>query len=107
MVDSAECFRVPVDKERFGLRGRLDPSTPRAGVLEVRLLPETVKFLGDPALQDVLVILEGLVATDEYELLRGVLLRRHMNLNVLIGATGINVRGLEASEGLSCLARHG
>ena len=69
MVDSAECFRVPVDKERFGLRRRLDPPAPRAGVLEVRLLPETVKFLGDPALQDVLVILEGLVATDEYELM--------------------------------------
>ena len=38
-------------------------------MLEVRLLPETVKFLGDPALQDVLVILESLVTTDKYELL--------------------------------------
>ena len=69
MVDPADCFGVPVDKESFGLRGRLDPSTTMAGVLEVRLLPETVKFLGDPVLQDVLMILESLVATDKNEFL--------------------------------------
>ena len=69
MVDPAACFRVPVDKESFGLRGRLDPSTTRAGVLEVCLLPETVQFLGDPVLQDVLMILKSLVATDKNEFL--------------------------------------
>ena len=69
MVDTAECFRVPVDKESFGLRGRLNPSTTRAGVLKLRLLPKTVKFLGDPVLQDVLMILESLVATDNNEFL--------------------------------------
>ena len=69
MVDPTECFRVPVDKKSFCLRGRLNPSTTRAGVVKVRLLPETVKFLGDPVLQDVLMILESLVATDKNEFL--------------------------------------
>ena len=64
MIDSPESFRVTIYEQSLGLGCGLDPPTARTCVLEIGLLAKTVKFLGDPILQDVLVVLESFVTAN-------------------------------------------
>ena len=104
VINSSKSLWIAINKKSLSFRGVLDSAATRTSIFEVVLLPKSLQLFGNPIFQNVLVILESLKPSNKNVFGRWVLLRNHMNLNILISSWSIYSCSCKSRERFFCNA---